>query len=222
MKKYYLSFSLLTLLVVVASLFAPLVMVDKTGFSSLFVVFCSDFSGITAIFIVGYLLLIASIVLSNIPSIQDKMIGTNIFLNVLSFFVFTFSSELGKFVFDKDDVYIGAGAIMLMIVSVINVTYMSLLPKEKKAIDVRSLVEISMLVSLSVVLDTFVKIPIGATGGSINIAMLPLMIIALRNDFKISFIASGLIFGLVTCLIDGYGLMYLPLETSLLFLYLDI
>lgn len=80
---------------------------------------------------------------------------------------------------------------------------------------VRDLCEIPMLCAVAILLDTFVKIDIGVTGGSINIAMLPLFIIALRHGWFKGLISGGVIFGLITCfLLDRYslaGALY-PLE----------
>lgn len=84
--------------------------------------------------------------------------------------------------------------------------------KKTFGFSVHDMVEIAMLVSLSIVLDTFLKISIGATGGSINLSMLPLLIISLRHGPFKGFISGGIIFGFITCLLDGYGLVTYPLE----------
>lgn len=78
--------------------------------------------------------------------------------------------------------------------------------------NVRDITEIGILCGLAIVLDMFVKIPIYATGGSISIAMLPLIFIALHKGWFKGFVAGGLIFGLATCLIDGYGIQTFPLD----------
>ena len=75
----------------------------------------------------------------------------------------------------------------------------------------RQIVEEGMLIAAALVLD-FIKIPIGATGGSINFQMLPLMIIALRYGPQHGFIAGGIVYGLVSCLIDGYGFACYPFD----------
>ena len=75
----------------------------------------------------------------------------------------------------------------------------------------RQIVEEGMLISLALVLD-FIKIPVGPTGGSINFQMLPLMIIALRYGPQHGFIAGGIVYGLVSCLIDGYGFACYPFD----------
>ena len=89
--------------------------------------------------------------------------------------------------------------------------------KKTFGFNVHDIVEIAMLSALSIVLDQFLKIRIGATGGSINLAMLPLLIISLRHGPFKGFIWGGIIFGFITCLIDGYGLVTYPLEYFLAF-----
>lgn len=77
---------------------------------------------------------------------------------------------------------------------------------------VRDIVEIAMLVALAIVLDQFCKIKIGATGGSLNFSMLPIMIIGLRHGWFKCFFAGGIVYGLITCMLDGYGFLPYPLE----------
>ena len=73
---------------------------------------------------------------------------------------------------------------------------------------VRDIVEIAVLCALAVVLDKFVRIPTGITGGSINICTVPLFIIAFRHGWFKGFIGAGLVFGVTSCIIDGYGFQY--------------
>lgn len=77
---------------------------------------------------------------------------------------------------------------------------------------VKDIAEIAIFSALAIVLDRFVRIPLGATGGSVNISMVPLYVIALRHGWFKSLIAGGIIYGLITCLFDGYGLVCYPLE----------
>jgi thiamine transporter len=58
----------------------------------------------------------------------------------------------------------------------------------------------------------FLKVPIGATGGSINLQMLPLMLIALRHGPAKGLVADGIVFGLLTCFTDGYGFFTYPFD----------
>ena len=76
---------------------------------------------------------------------------------------------------------------------------------------VREIVEEGVLISLAFVLN-FIKIPVSPTGGSVNFQMLPLMIIALRHGPQHGFVAGGVIYGLLTCLTDGYGFACYPFD----------
>ena len=84
--------------------------------------------------------------------------------------------------------------------------------KEIFTFSLNDITEIAVLSAMAIVLDTFIKIPIGQTGGSINCSIVPVFIIALRHGPFKAFIAGGIIYGLVTCLIDGYGFQTYPLE----------
>lgn len=76
--------------------------------------------------------------------------------------------------------------------------------------------EIAVLVALALILDK-VKIPVGATGGSINAAAVPLFIIGIRFGFVKGIISSSIIFGFISCLFDGYGLQYYPFDYLIAF-----
>ncbi len=76
----------------------------------------------------------------------------------------------------------------------------------------KDICEISIMCALAIVLDKFVSIKIGATGGSLNISLLPLIIICLRHGIFKGFIATGIIYGLITNSLDGYGINTYPLE----------
>lgn len=85
--------------------------------------------------------------------------------------------------------------------------------KDNFTFKLRDITEIGILCGLAIVLDTFIKIPVfPGTGGSVSIAMIPLIYIALHRGWFKGFIAGGIIFGLITCLIDGYGFITYPLD----------
>lgn len=75
----------------------------------------------------------------------------------------------------------------------------------------KQIAEEGVLISLAFVLN-FIKIPVGPTGGSINFQMVPLMIIALRHGPAHGLISGGIVYGLLTCLTDGYGFMCYPFD----------
>ncbi len=83
--------------------------------------------------------------------------------------------------------------------------------------DVRDITEIAMLCAMAILLDRFIRIGVGATGGSINICMVPLYVIALRHGWFKGLISGGIVFGLSSCLLDEYGIQTYPLEYFIAF-----
>lgn len=78
---------------------------------------------------------------------------------------------------------------------------------------VKDIVEIAMLVAVAIVLDLpFLKIRIGSNGGSISFSVIPLFILAYRKGFFKGFIGIGVVYGLLTCLIDGWGFQTYPFD----------
>lgn len=76
---------------------------------------------------------------------------------------------------------------------------------------IKDIAEEGVLIAMAFVLN-LIKIPVGSTGGSINFQMLPLMVIALRHGAQRGLLASGIIYGLLTCLTDGYGFATYPFD----------
>ncbi len=101
-------------------------------------------------------------------------------------------------------------ALAIMFTSLGAISSLFISPK-KYGDNVKAITEDAMLIALAFVLS-FVKIPIGSTGGSINLQMLPLFIIALRRGPLHCFISSGIIYGLLACLVDGYGFATYPFD----------
>ena len=85
---------------------------------------------------------------------------------------------------------------------------------EERKFSLRDLMEIAILSALGIVIDVIQHfIPsLGVTGGSIGIATLPLLYVALRHGPLAGFISGGIVYGLITCITDGYGLFLYPLD----------
>ena len=78
---------------------------------------------------------------------------------------------------------------------------------------VREIVESAMLVALAIVLDLDgLKIRTGVNGGSISFTMIPLIILAIRIGPLKGFLGIGVVYGLITCLKDGWGIEYYPFD----------
>ena len=84
---------------------------------------------------------------------------------------------------------------------------------KKFSLTIREIAEIAMLVSLAVLLDRDgFKIRLGSQSGSLSLTMVPLLVLALRHGLIKSFIGIGVIYGLLTNLLDGYGFVTFPLD----------
>lgn len=81
----------------------------------------------------------------------------------------------------------------------------------KDAFGIRDMAEIGILSAMAIGLQ-FIRIPVSAGPGSINLGLIPLFIIALRRGPTKGFIASAFVYGLITCLTDGYGFFTYPLD----------
>jgi thiamine transporter len=76
-------------------------------------------------------------------------------------------------------------------------------------LNVRQISLMGMLVAISIVLDAVFKFYQQANGGSINLAMVGLVLIALSFGWWQSWLAITIVFGLLTAVLDGYIVYYL-------------
>ena len=76
---------------------------------------------------------------------------------------------------------------------------------------VSDIVETGMLIAMALALN-MIRLFRMPTGGSVNLQMLPLFILALRRGPLKGFIAGGIVYGLITCLTDGYGFATFPFD----------
>ena len=75
----------------------------------------------------------------------------------------------------------------------------------------RDIAESGVLIASALVLN-FVKLFPAPTGGSVNLQMLPLFILAIRKGPVKAFIGCGIVYGLISCLTDGYGIATYPFD----------
>lgn len=87
-----------------------------------------------------------------------------------------------------------------------------ILASEKDSFTISDLTEMGMLIAIAVALNFLKIVQLGASGGSVNFQMLPLFILALRRGPLKGFIGAGIVYGLITCLTDGYGIATFPFD----------
>ena len=75
----------------------------------------------------------------------------------------------------------------------------------------RDIAESGVLIASALVLN-FIRLFPAPTGGSVNLQMLPLFILAIRKGPVKSFIGCGIVYGLISCLTDGYGIATFPFD----------
>ena len=75
-------------------------------------------------------------------------------------------------------------------------------------LNIRQMALMGMLVAISIVLDAVFKFYQQANGGSINLAMVGLVVIALSFGWWQTWLATTIIFGLLTAFLDGYIAYY--------------
>lgn len=141
----------------------------------------------------GFLLLISLLIFAFLPQIVNSPLPEN--PEVTRYLSIEYTTEL----------------IILIVLSSISLLMFLSLNVESIKFSTREISELAMLIGLAIVLNFFPKIPL-QWAGSINFQIVPLIIIALRFSPTKTFVSCGFIFGLVTCLTDGYGLFAFPLE----------
>ncbi|MCD8203810.1 MAG: energy-coupled thiamine transporter ThiT [Coprobacillus sp.] len=207
-------FSLGIILLFVCSLFGPYVSINGVQYNAINILF-ADFSSVyTYILWLPFIIFLASIILQFLD--KNKYIDYALFIlflitAVLFFFTPTFTANL--YGISEKEVSIGAFILITALILVVLTLYYSQFIFINNQFTISDIVEIAMLVALSIILDLPVfKIRIAANGGSISFAMLPIFIIALRKGFIRGFISGGVIYGLLDCIIDGYGFVTYPLD----------
>lgn len=160
--------------------------------------------------ICGYLLLIVGIILHYFSGTKNVEVFTISIIVLFAFIkiIFDYDTEIGeKSSSIGPTLIIGVGYIIgiLAIFSRRRVFNINL--------NIRDMIEIAMFCAMAIILDlTFFKIRIGQNGGSISLVMLPLAFMSIRKGFVRGFIGCGIVFGLLSCLIDGYGIITYPFD----------
>ena len=76
----------------------------------------------------------------------------------------------------------------------------------------RQITEDGILIAAAFILNLIRIYKVPGQGGSINFQMLPLFLIALRHGPAHGLVCGGILYGLITCLTDGYGFASYPFD----------
>ena len=108
--------------------------------------------------------------------------------------------------------------IIFIVLHLIALTALFLTAKINIKFTVYEITEMAIFIALAVLLDQpFMKIKLMSNGGSISFEWVPLIVIALRFGVMKGFIASGVIYGMISCIIGGYGIAFYPFDYLLAF-----
>ncbi len=205
--------SLFIILLSIAGLFGPYVTVNNTLISANNLIFANLSSGYSYILFLPFVCFFSCGIL--ILFRKKPVIYAVFILSLIAcilFFMTPFIVSLMS-VYNSSTISMGAFTLVLALVSLVVTLYYSGEIFEANKFTISDIVEIAMLIALAIVLDMAIfKIRISVTGGSISLAMLPLIIIALRKGFTKGFISLGVVYGLLDCMIDGYGFITFPLD----------
>ncbi len=109
------------------------------------------------------------------------------------------------------DVSMSWGLAFSLIFLVIAIILSFAISNQRSPMSARDIAEEGILIAMAFGLN-FIKISVNGGAGSINFQMLPLFLIALRHGPSHGLICGGIVYGLLTCLTDGYGFVTYPFD----------
>lgn len=204
-----------TLIIVgIISFFVPLISIDNSAKTLLFLLNSSNFNVYSILLLLPILLIVASGTMMLFSHKKEQLIYVSFLLTLIAGLMLIFSGDICSGALVNDEIcktYFPA-YIMGVITIGFSIYFVSFI-FDKTRFSVRDMIEIAMLIGLAIILDlSFLKFKIVPNGGSVSFVMVPLIIIALRHGFVKGFISTGIIFGLTTCLLDGYGFFTFPFD----------
>lgn len=208
MKKNYL-FQFIFSLGLLVVLFTPIFIINGNSRTLIELIFQSKNIGM----ILVSSSLLVSLIATNVLTYFEKFTEIKLGLSLLGLIVLAFAFTI----FEKtspDIVIDPLAGYFLLLAAFISLTILFCRNFfENNRLFIADIVEIAVFVAIAIILDLpFLKVKIVANGGSISLVMLPLIFVSLRKGAIKGFIASGILFGLITCLTDGYGFATYPFD----------
>lgn len=193
----------------VCILFCNFAYINGISFSLFRQTFAFEFSGFWFLNTLIFLLLVLYIFLTY--CLKNNSI--KLLFDVLILLAGSFYLKIAEAILANNSINIGPGLVILLSIFLfLTIGDLKNIFSEKD-MAIKDIVEIAIFVSIAVILDMpFCKIKVVENGGSISLTMLPLVLLSIKKGFLKGFIGTGLIFGLVTCLLDGYGFISYPLD----------
>ena len=175
--------------------------------------FFGDFKPFHFVFILFLVFVVVGIVFSLIYK-KNKSFG---FISLYSFVVamcLFFSQGLFygyNHVYAYKEMFLGWGGIVTSILLALSIFIEFIIAYQNNQMSIRDIAEDGMLISMAFVLH-LIKIPVGATGGSINLQFFPLFLIALRHGPIHGFMCASIIYGLISWVSSGYSIATYPFD----------
>ena len=197
----------------IAALFAPYLLVDGNLLSAIEITQNYEINGLFALIFTAFAAFFIGACLLFVPNGKKYSIPVAFLCMIYSSVVFSTSKSICEIAVSAGSFRLSASPIFMAIISLLSAVYISRMIFENTKLDIRDMAEIAIFVSFAFVLDLpLFKFKIVANGGSISLIMLPLVLLSLRKGFFKSFIGAGIVFGLVSCFLDGYGLITYPFD----------
>ena len=213
MKEISKSLKLLFLFGIIVSFFSPFFVINNS-YTSYLNILQNNPNAFLALLLLPFLLIFVSFFLDfcHVQFRHKDLIGFSS-LAIGSILVI-FSKYFVRLCFQTQlKIEFSYGSIVFFIACLCYLIYYSNKIFSETSLSIKDIVEISIFVCFAVIFDfPMFKIKIGASGGSISLAMLPLLIVSIRKGFLKGFFACGIVFALLTCLLDGYGFAFFPFD----------
>lgn len=166
--------------------------------------------------LIFYYVIIELVIITNIVfllfNFKFDSKNLNVLLFIITGFLLIVSKDLNNTFLENYNEFNSFGFIFVILSFVSAFTSM-LRSYNQNQYSIYDIVETAMLVAFAIALDLpGLKIRIGASGGSISFTMIPLLILALRQGFSKGFLSIGIVYGFITCLVDGWGLYTFPFD----------
>lgn len=151
------------------------------------------------------------IIFSFLSKVRKEFLGISAFLFILTTIFFALAKSFYKLNENVENVSIQIGLILAIVFSSLASLFSLIIGYIESNNTVRDIAEQGMLIAMAFVLN-LIKLFEAPGGGSVNLQMLPLFLLALRHGPINGLISGGIVYGMITCLTDGWGIQFYPFD----------